>query len=156
HLDEQIARAGKLIDSVESVTGDPKLRQDLTQSMDNIRAASEKADRIATNFEKFSVSLDRISANTEAAVSDVRTTITSTQEQIISLSKQTGDSLQRVSKLLDEFQSIAEKIDKGKGTAGAMVNDPRLYENLVETARQMNATVLDLKRLLEQWEQEGV
>jgi len=37
-----------------------------------------------------------------------------------------------------------------------LVNDPRLYESLADTTRQLNATVSDLRRLLEQWEQEGV
>jgi DNA-binding Lrp family transcriptional regulator len=36
------------------------------------------------------------------------------------------------------------------------VNDPRLYESLVETAKELNATVSDLRRLVNQWEQEGV
>jgi hypothetical protein len=36
------------------------------------------------------------------------------------------------------------------------MNDPKLYQSLVETTMELNATVKDLHRLVEQWEQEGV
>jgi hypothetical protein len=36
------------------------------------------------------------------------------------------------------------------------MNDPRLYQSLVDTSRELNATVTDLRLLIEQWEQEGV
>ena len=37
-----------------------------------------------------------------------------------------------------------------------VVNDPKLYESLVDSAKELNATISDFKRLVEQWEQEGI
>ncbi len=67
-----------------------------------------------------------------------------------------GDRLTQIADLLSSVQSIAQKIDKGQGTAGQLVNDPKLYQALVDSSRELNATVTDLKRLIEQWEEEGV
>ena len=67
-----------------------------------------------------------------------------------------NDRLLQVSKLLTQFQSIAGKIDEGKGTAGKLVNDEKLYENLVNTSRELNLTITDLKLLVKQWTDEGV
>jgi ABC-type transporter Mla subunit MlaD len=72
------------------------------------------------------------------------------------LSHQVGDRLQQTATLIDQLNSITEKVNKGQGAAGALLNDPKLYASLVDTAQQMDATVKDLKRLVEQWEQEGV
>ena len=36
------------------------------------------------------------------------------------------------------------------------MNDPKLYQALVDSSRELNATIVDLKRLVEQWEQEGL
>jgi hypothetical protein len=36
------------------------------------------------------------------------------------------------------------------------VNDPKLYQGLVDVTQQLNLTVTDLRRLVQQWEQEGV
>jgi phospholipid/cholesterol/gamma-HCH transport system substrate-binding protein len=142
HVDEQIAKVGRLVDSLQQIADDQQLRDDLKTSLANLRRTTEKADRIATNLEQFSTDVNELTRDTSRAIVDI--------------SRQTSDRLQQASKLLDQFQAIAEKINKGQGTAGAIVNDPRLYESLVLTARELSATILDLRRLLEQWEQEGV
>ncbi|MGB6404488.1 MAG: MlaD family protein, partial [Candidatus Sulfotelmatobacter sp.] len=43
------------------------------------------------------------------------------------------------------LDSISAKIDEGKGTAGALVNDKQLYSNLEQTTATMNATMLQAK-----------
>jgi phospholipid/cholesterol/gamma-HCH transport system substrate-binding protein len=43
------------------------------------------------------------------------------------------------------LDSISAKIDEGKGTAGALVNDKQLYSNLEQTTTTMNATMLEAK-----------
>lgn len=67
-----------------------------------------------------------------------------------------ADRLTQVGLMLDTVNSVTKKLDQGKGTAGMFVNDPKLYEALVDSARQLNLTLADLKRLVEQWEQEGL
>lgn len=156
HLDEQIIKTGKLIDSVDQLVANPDTQKSIHDSLDNIRNLTEKANRVADNLDKFSGDLQKLSTNASETMADARTTITKTQEQVLSLSKQTTDRMEQISRLLDQLQSIAEKVNKGQGTAGAMVNDNRLYESMVDTTKQLNATVLDLRRLVQQWEQEGV
>ena len=163
HADEAVVEAKNLIRSVQNVTDDPAMRDDLRKTMANLHDASDKATRIATNLEKFSKDLDGLSADARTtitkagnAVDKVGTTVDATREHIDQLSRQMSDRVTQVAKLLDTFQSVAAKVDTGKGTAGQLVNDPRLYENLVDTTKQLNLTIAALKRLVEQWEQEGI
>jgi hypothetical protein len=37
-----------------------------------------------------------------------------------------------------------------------LLNDPKLYQSLLDSSKELNATISDLRRLVEQWEQEGV
>ena len=53
-------------------------------------------------------------------------------------------------------QDLTIRTDKGEGTIGKLVNDPKLYQNLLETTDQLSVSAKDLRRLFEQWEQEGV
>ncbi len=117
--------------------------------MENIRTATETANRIGANLEKFSGDLHTISDEAHGAIGDVRKTVTNTDRQIT-------DRLEQISKVLDDLHSITTKIDKGQGTAGLLVNDPKLYESLVDSSRELKTTIADFNRLVEQWEQEGV
>lgn len=135
NLNEAVKKATETLDAINKVVADPKLRDDLAASVTNFRETTESAKRAAANIEK---------ASGEASVA------------IDQLSKQMTSRLEQLSTLLDNFNSISAKIDKGQGTAGKLVNDPKLYESLVDTSRELNATISDLKRLVEQWEQEGI
>jgi phospholipid/cholesterol/gamma-HCH transport system substrate-binding protein len=156
HVDEQVANVGRVMESVRNLVEDKQLRADLTDSLASIRSTTARADKIASNLEQFSGDLNKLSADASATVGEARTAIGKTEAEILNLSKQTSQRLEQTSKLLDQFYGIAEKVNKGQGSAGALVNDPRLYESLVETAKELNSTVADLRRLVNQWEQEGV
>ena len=156
HLDEQVRNAGKMIDSVMKLVDDEKVREDVKTSLANIRTASESAKKVAADFEKLSQDMQKISVEANSTIGEARVQITRTGNNLDSLSRQMGDRLLQISRLMDQFQSIAEKVDKGQGSAGQLVNDVRLYESMVDTSRELNATIKDFKRLVEQWEQEGV
>ena len=86
----------------------------------------------------------------------MRTTVADGGKRIDDLSKDVGQRLTQVGDILAKLQSVADKVDKGNGAAGQFVNDPRLYESLVDTSRELNETVKTFKRLADQWEHEGV
>ncbi len=156
HLDQQILKAGQVMDSAKSLLDDKEMRADLKQSLANVRTATETATRIGTNLERLSGEFEKLTADARGTVGQATTTLAKADEQITTLTKQVGQRLTQVAQLLDTFQSISGKVDAGEGTAGQLVNDPKLYESLVSTSRELNATITDLKRLVEQWEQEGV
>jgi phospholipid/cholesterol/gamma-HCH transport system substrate-binding protein len=155
-LDAQVKNAGRVIDSMQQILGDPKTQEDLKASLANMRAVTESAKTLAAKLDKFADDLQKTNVEANAAIGDARAQITRAGNNVESLSRQMGERLTQIAKLLDQFQSVAEKIDKGQGSAGALVNDPRLYESLLDTSRELNATIKDFKRLVEQWEQEGV
>jgi phospholipid/cholesterol/gamma-HCH transport system substrate-binding protein len=149
HLDEQVQKAGQVLDAANTLIADPKVREDIKTATANIRTASETINRIGTK-------LDKLTDDAQTTMSDVRTTVKTTGANVETLSKQASERLEQISKTLDHFQSIAAKIDNGQGTAGQMVNDPKLYQALVDSTKELNMTITDFKRLVEQWEQEGV
>jgi phospholipid/cholesterol/gamma-HCH transport system substrate-binding protein len=153
---EQVEHAGKLVDSLDSLVSDPKLREDLKASLSQIRTATESANRIEGKLEKFADNLDQFGKNLNTVTDNTNATITKTQGHIDDVAKQMNDRLVQVSRLLDQFQTIATKVNDGKGTAGQLINDPRLYENLVDTSKELTLTIKDLKLLVKQWTDEGV
>ncbi|MGD0462611.1 MAG: MlaD family protein [Tepidisphaeraceae bacterium] len=138
----QAEKVGQVFDSLQSVLGDPKTRGDLKAAIANIHSTTEKLNHLADNL--------------QSTTSAASATFKDAQLRIDDLSKQVGDRLTQIASLLSSVQSIARKIDKAQGTAGLLVNDPKLYQALVDSARELDATVTDLKRLVEQWEEEGV
>jgi phospholipid/cholesterol/gamma-HCH transport system substrate-binding protein len=149
NIDEQASKFGNVMDSAQSLLGDQKMRKNLQDAIANIRETTAQTDRIAGKLDALSDSFKNTSDTAGVALKDA-------QQHIDELSKQLGDRLTQIAALMASVQGITEKLNKGQGTAGQLLNDPRLYEALVDSARQLNATVGELRLLIEQWEQEGL
>jgi phospholipid/cholesterol/gamma-HCH transport system substrate-binding protein len=170
HLDQaiqsistQAAKVGTILDSIQKIVGDEKMRTDIQNSLQNINEVTTTAKSITDRLDKFSASLDRTGANLDRLSAeatevskDTRGLVRSTQSNMDQLTRQVGDRLVQIGAMLETLSSVTKKLDEGKGTAGMLVNDPKLYEALVDSARQLNLTLADLKRLVQQWEQEGM
>ena len=50
-----------------------------------------------------------------------------------------------VNNVLTRMSSITEKIDKGQGSIGLLLNDTKLYDNLNSSTAQLNALIEDMK-----------
>ncbi|MDY7011472.1 MAG: MlaD family protein [Planctomycetota bacterium] len=62
----------------------------------------------------------------------------------------------RMGEVLAALHRTAVKIEKGDGTAGRLVNDPALYENFLDAAKQLQSTLKAMQQLLDKWKTEGV
>jgi phospholipid/cholesterol/gamma-HCH transport system substrate-binding protein len=155
HLNETIEKTGRLAESLDTFVSDKGMRDNLSTTINNLRTASDSATRITGNMEKFSSNLNDLSASASTTIKSANDTIVKVNSHIDELSKQIDDRMLQTADLLKSFNSIAAKIDQGKGTAGLLVNDPKLYDSLVDTAREINLTIADLRRLVNQWETEG-
>jgi phospholipid/cholesterol/gamma-HCH transport system substrate-binding protein len=54
-------------------------------------------------------------------------------------------AIQNATRATENLQSISAKIDNGQGTAGALVNDKQLYNNLEQTTSAMRLTMVEAK-----------
>lgn len=103
------------------ITGDGKLKRsidNIESISSNLKNSNEKISNILTNFSSVSDSL---------AKADLATTI------------------YNLSNSAAELNSILNKINKGNGSLGKMVNDDSLYVNLSETVATLDKLLLDLK-----------
>jgi phospholipid/cholesterol/gamma-HCH transport system substrate-binding protein len=146
----------KLIESVDEVIGDPKVKEDIKVSLKNARETLESANRVAAKLEQISASIEKQSNNAGEAISEVRVTVKDARGEVKRISDNLNQRLQQIAESLQHFQSIVQKVDQGKGTAGQLVNDPKLYESMADTAAELNLMVKDMRRLIQQWEQEGI
>jgi ABC-type transporter Mla subunit MlaD len=126
------------------------VQQDLRQTIASLHKTSDELAKFSSD------DLPRLSHEASGVMTDAQGAILKTQGRVEELSKQLADDLAHTTALIDSVHSISDKIDKGQGTAGLLVNDPKLYQGLVDAERELNANLTVLQRLLEQSEQEGI
>jgi len=146
---EVLGETRKTLESANKIVADDKVRADILTAIENIKTSSE-------NVKSVTERADKIAGAMERAVGNVEKTSETAHIELTEVAKITKTRLEEVSKVVQQANEIAAKINTGPGTASQLVNDPKLYQGLVDTTTELNLTIKDLKRLIQQWEQEGV
>ncbi len=123
--EEQIA---DIIENIQKITEDlreitSRNKDNFTESIDNIKSFTgdlkQEIPKLSKKLDSLLTNLDKVVAENKG---DFRETIVNAKE-----------SAKKLSKTLDYVESIAEKIDKGEGTIGKLVNDETTHKNLNDT-----------------------
>ena len=130
-IEKQVNKAGQVMDSMQGIIGDPKMRANIQASIANVR--------------QFSDNLQTLETNANGTITDVRSTVNRTQLHIDDLSRNLDQNMAKLGKVLDQLQTASAKINNGQGTAGLLLNDPRLYNSLADTSKELDATIADLQ-----------
>jgi ABC-type transporter Mla subunit MlaD len=126
--------------------------------------SQKKLDELADGLDAFINSANSILGDEEN-----RENIKTTLANLTDASKQVAQTLkefqefftagtntsEELSKTLAELRLILEKVNNGQGTAAKIINDGRLYENLLENTQQMQVLLEELKALIAQYRKKG-
>jgi phospholipid/cholesterol/gamma-HCH transport system substrate-binding protein len=117
-----------LLDNVNTIVGDKENQQNLKNSLANISKATEESITTLEQIREFSAA--------------GKTTMLTVNEEL-------GETL-------IEMQRLLYKINSGEGTVGKLVNDDRLYENLLNSSEELKATMENLKKTFDKTSKDGI
>jgi ABC-type transporter Mla subunit MlaD len=151
-----IQRIDRAAQGIDTIINDSKTQQQLKETVENVRDATadiktftkrldEGMTNINTSVAKFGTTADQVGA----AATQAGATLASLQVEVNKTSQRIGD-------LLASLQKSTDAIAEGKGTAGRLVNDSRLYDGLVDTVKSLKDTTDELNVLIQKWKEEGV
>jgi phospholipid/cholesterol/gamma-HCH transport system substrate-binding protein len=137
-----------ITDSLLQIIG-PADQTDVAIEQSGVRGAIIRLNRTLDEFHAFA-------AEARESVGTITETTETASGHVEDLAKSLVDSADELSLVLSSMQRIAAKIESGEGTAGKLVNDPRLYRELLDTAEQTSQLMQEIRLLVEQWQAEGI
>ncbi|MFO7978055.1 MAG: MlaD family protein [Bacteroidales bacterium] len=129
-----------IISSVESITKTLNSLESTTMTLDTSLEAQisklsvilSNAESITTNIKTNNEDISRIIKNF-SAISD--TLAAARIEQTFS----------NVNQTMDDFAQVMEKINRGEGSMGLLINDEDLYRNLDASSRQLDSLLMEIR-----------
>lgn len=126
------------LDAMSAMLGDAENQANIKASLANLAKATQAATKAMNELRHFAA------------------TASATAENLSGLAEKVAHSTDGVSRLMATVNRIATKIDQGRGTAGMLLNDPRLYNNFLQATGQINDLMVELQSLVKRWKQQGV
>jgi phospholipid/cholesterol/gamma-HCH transport system substrate-binding protein len=144
-----VVRLNRTMKSLEGLLTDDKLHVQIREVFKNLSESSSQLKATLLAAENTLKGADKSVAKFGDTAQAATDTLNASQKQILRVSEKLVDALGQMEKTM-------KQVSEGQGTTGKLINDPRLYEGLVDLSKSMKTTVDDLDFLLKKWKDEGV
>lgn len=140
----------------------PEVQRKLENLVDSITALSNNMNQVVGDVDN-QANVKQTLENVTLATAQARQTLTSIQqfsdtgtEQLDRLGEKVGLVADQIEGTLSQLRQLVAKIDAGEGTAGKLVNDGRLYENLLESSQELELMLEQLKHWAADAREKGI
>lgn len=155
-LRSTIHRLNAALGGMEDVFADPENQKNLKAALANLAKASEQATAAMESISQFAAEATQTAKASQKAVSAATTTIAGVGDSVDRIALKLIEDADKLGNLLTTLNNIALKIEKGEGSAGKIINDPGLYNGLLDAARELNTLLKELQTLAKEWQDKGV
>lgn len=116
----------------------------------NLRTAIENISNTAYNFNKASQSLSGLLAENRTKLSRTFTNLDEMSANVNKISDSLsqlniGELVSNMEHVVSDFREVSSKLAEGRGSAGKLLNDDELYDNLARATKQMEELMQDIK-----------
>lgn len=133
-----VVRLNRTLDALHAVVGSAENQQNLRQTLAHLAEASEKA----------TAAMD--------ALKNLADSGQKTLGQADELTRKLIGDADQIAQLLTELQKTLQNVNRGEGTMGKLLNDPKLYNNLLQLTERMDLLIRDFRELTATWKKQGV
>ncbi len=148
-LKSTVTKLNRALDALYAVLGDTENQENIKSSLANLSEASEKGAEAMEALKDFAT-------QAKLSVEEISVPASSAAKRFDELAQKLIESAENVSALMTNLNQAATKIEAGEGTAGKFINDPKLYNSLLDATNQMSDLLEEFRDLVEQWKQRGV
>jgi phospholipid/cholesterol/gamma-HCH transport system substrate-binding protein len=156
-------KAEKLLGTMDSILLsvqyilNPNFRSNIDESFASIKRSIETLEVTAVRvdsmvkyqsarFKVISSNIESISTNLKNNNQRISTILQNVEQISDSLSRvRFVETVERANKAISDVALITEKINKGQGSLGLLVNDDKLYTNLNQSSRDLDKLLVDIR-----------
>lgn len=152
-----ITRMNGLVAHTDEVVADPALRANLKETLLSAKSAAANLDSSITSVRTTLTSLgEKIGTAVDSTSGDVKETLARTRDTLGTMQEKYGKLADQLNKTTAEVNTLLEAVNKGEGTAGKLIHDPALYENLNDAAQRLDKAFEEVRQLVDKVKKEGV
>lgn len=126
--------------NLESLTGelDAVVKENRVSLHQTLETSNQTVASINQQVEKVASSLQETISEIDSLVKENRSGVRNNLQKL-------EDTLEGLEETLSSLKTVLEKIDRGEGTAGKLINEPELYDQARETVEGINKITSSVK-----------
>ncbi|MGD0572392.1 MAG: MlaD family protein [Sedimentisphaerales bacterium] len=141
-LEELITDVTAFVKNSNEVVGDVNNKANIKTALANLADASKEANDAIRQIKEAANAGKTMFRNADARTTQLTTSLVATSDKL--------------GEVMTNLDSVLAKINEGQGTAGKLVNDGRLYEQLLEDSKQLHLVLQDMKTFVTESTEKGL
>ncbi|MBX3395315.1 MAG: hypothetical protein KF841_08100 [Phycisphaerae bacterium] len=133
-----VQRFDRVLKNLNGIVGEPKNAENLSATLANARVMSERGIQMMEKLDRLGEAGIAVTGDATGLIRDLR------------------GSVDTLSSVLTELNKTAAAMNDTKGSVGLMLNDNRLYEELILTTRRMSAVLEEMRAAIEIFNRDGI
>jgi len=142
NLNVTLAGLAKIFGNVENQTN-------IKASLASLATATDKADKAMDAMKQFADETRKSFVTAAGSANNVARRVDQLALKLI-------EDAEKISTLLATINRISLQLEKGEGTAGKLLSDPKLYNNLLEATNQTKIMLKEFSDLVKTWKESGI
>jgi phospholipid/cholesterol/gamma-HCH transport system substrate-binding protein len=155
-LDDLITGIGKFVANANDILGDPDNKTNIKGSLAHFSDATHNAAMAMDDARKLMEQASQTLTEFKTLAATGTGSLKSTDVQLERLVAAIVNTSSELGRAMAELRTTLEKANQGEGTVGHLVNDAKLYENLLESTDQLNRLLKDLQSLVDKISEKGI
>jgi len=151
-----IQRMNRALEGLNSIVADKANRENISVSLANLRKAAESGAEAMDELAQFAREAKQSLKGVERTTGELTETAKTARARIDDVAAKLIEDADRLGKLLTTLNQAATKVADGEGTAGRLLNDPALYNNLLESTESLSKALAEMELTIRRWRTEGL
>ncbi len=151
-----VNRLDRTLRHIDALVGDPTMQSQVRLAVENVYGMSEDGRASMQQFRAFSEDLRVIGEDTKKSVEKLDALLVSTDQRFETMTRKLVDAADAAGRVLTQLDEATTKMNRGEGTIGRFLNDPRLYEEMTVTFQRLAQLATDMRGLVEEIQRSGL
>ena len=151
-----VMRMDEMFKNLNVLVGDPTTQKNFKKALADFSALSSESYAAIKEIRAFTEEAEKLLQKVSNTVGDTGKFVSQAQENL----EKTGAKIQiaadEMAQAMQQMNQLLLKLSEGQGTAGRIVNDPRLYEALTDTTENLNLAITDIREQIALWREHGI
>jgi len=151
-----LVNLNRTLQSVDDILGDKENQSNIKRTLADLRELTSSAKLAVDDIKAFTKGATVAVQDAQESLKVFNKTTTQAGQDFRDLAQKLIKDAEDVSTVLTTLNGAFSKMEKGDGTAGKLLNDPKLYNNLVDVTNQMSSLMQEFRQLVQQWKESGM
>ncbi|MCP4709894.1 MAG: MCE family protein [Planctomycetes bacterium] len=151
-----VMRLDTALKNLNVIIGDPANQQNVKQGLADFNLLVTELRQGVRQIEGFTTEAVQLIEQTSVTVKNLDVVSQEVNKTVQGVAPKIQTAADEMAQSLNQLTELLVRLTQGQGTAGRIVNDPRLYESLVDAVDNMNLTMTELRVQLALWKEHGI